>query len=59
MAKRPALLKHADLTRYAKALRAVEIDEYRVVVRPDGTHEIIVGPTGTTSPSAGTGWEDI
>lgn len=43
MTNRPASLKQSDLTRYAKALRAAGVDEWRVVVRPDGTHEIIAG----------------
>lgn len=42
MAPRPAPLKQSDLTRYAKALEAARVREYRIVVRPDGTHEIIV-----------------
>lgn len=59
MHNRTALLKQSDLTRYAKALRAAEIAEFRVVVRPDGTHEIIVGPSETASAGGATGWEDI
>lgn len=38
-----AAMKQSDLTRYAKALRAAGYSEWRVVVRPDGTHEIIAG----------------
>jgi hypothetical protein len=45
MAARPALLKQSELTRYAKALRAAGVTKWRVVVRPDGTHEIIAGNT--------------
>lgn len=31
------------LTRYAKAMQAAGIPDWRVVVRPDGVHEIIAG----------------
>ena len=34
-------LKQSDLTRYAKGLLAAGVSEFRVVVRPDGSHEII------------------
>ena len=43
MGNRLALLRQSDLTRYAKGMQAAEVQEYRVVVRPDGSHEIIVG----------------
>ena len=59
MNNRAALLKQSDLTRYAKAMRAAEIAEFRVVVRPDGTHEIIVGPNGIAPSSGLSGWEDV
>lgn len=39
---RTATLKQSDLTRYAKALQAARIEAWRVIVHPDGTHEIIV-----------------
>lgn len=42
-----ALLKQSELTRYAKALQAAGISEWRVVVRLDGSHEIIAGKSGT------------
>lgn len=43
MTNRPAVLRQYDLTRYAKALRAAGVLEWRIVVRRDGTHEIIAG----------------
>lgn len=43
MANSSASLKQIELTRYAKAMKAAGVDEYRVDVRPDGTHTIIVG----------------
>lgn len=43
MANRPAALKQSDLTRYLKGMRAADFSDGRVLVRPDGTHEIIVG----------------
>jgi hypothetical protein len=58
MKNRAALLKQSDLTRYAKAMRAADVVEYRVVVRTDGTHEIIVGKASVATGSA-TGWEDV
>lgn len=46
MFKRSALLKQSDLTRYAKALQAAGVEEWKVVVRPDGSHEIIKAASG-------------
>lgn len=43
MAHPRAALKQSDLTRYAKALQAAGIAEFRVLVRPDGSHEIVAG----------------
>lgn len=43
MAHTRASLKQSDLTRYAKAMRAAGFAEFRVLVRPDGTHEIVAG----------------
>ena len=43
MAAQPALLKQSDLTRYAKALRAAGVSEWRVDVFPNGKHSIIAG----------------
>lgn len=45
MAARPAILKQSDLTRYAKAMQQAGVQVWRVVVRPDGTHEIVAGAT--------------
>lgn len=36
-------LKQSELTRYAKGLLAAGVSDFRVVVRPDGSHEIIAG----------------
>lgn len=43
MAHPRAALKQSDLTRYAKALRAAGIAEWRVEVLPGGKHVIIAG----------------
>lgn len=43
MAHSRAALKQSDLTRYAKALRAAGIAEWRVEVLPSGKHVIIAG----------------
>lgn len=43
MAHPRAALKQSDLTRYAKAMRSAGYAEWRVVVRPDGSHEIVAG----------------
>lgn len=43
MAHHRAALKKSDLTRYASAMRAAGFTEFRVVVRPDGSHEIVAG----------------
>lgn len=45
MAARPALLRQAELTRYAKAMRAAGIVEFRVEVEPTGKIVIIAGKT--------------
>ncbi len=52
MANRPALVKQADLTRYTRAVMAAGIAVGRVLVRPDGTVEII--PMGA-EPGVGIG----
>lgn len=43
MAAPRAALKQSELTRYAKAMRAAGIAEFRVKVHPDGSHEIVAG----------------
>ncbi len=43
MATPRTILKQSDLTRYAKALRAAGIAEWRVEVLPTGKHIIIAG----------------
>ena len=43
MAYQRATLKQADLARYAKALRGAGIADFRVIVHPDGKHEIVAG----------------
>lgn len=42
MAARPAPIKQSELTRYAKAMQAAGVKEWRVVLRVDGSQEIIV-----------------
>lgn len=43
MAYQRAVLKQSDLARYAKALRGAGIADFRVIVHPDGKHEIVAG----------------
>lgn len=43
MAHPRAALKQSDLTRYAKAMRAAGVAEWRVEVLPNGKHVIIAG----------------
>lgn len=45
MAPRRAILRQAVLTSYAKAMQNAGIKEWRVVARPDGSHEIVAGAT--------------
>lgn len=49
MANRPATLKQSDLTRYAKAMRAAGVQEWRVDVKPDGTVSIVAGKSDDAS----------
>lgn len=42
-------LKQSDLTRYLKAVRTAGYADGRVLVWPDGTHEIIVGKVDPTA----------
>ena len=53
MANQTARLKQGDLTRYAKAMRAAGIDEFRVEVEPSGKHTIIAGKSeqGRSGPN--------
>ena len=43
MANTSANLKQSDLTRYAKAMRAAGVSEWRVDVFPSGKHTTIAG----------------
>jgi len=43
MANSRAALKQSDLTRYAKAMQAAGVVEWRVEVQPNGKHTIIAG----------------
>ena len=45
MAARPSILKQSELTRYARAMQKAGVKEWRVVARPDGSHEIVAGKT--------------
>lgn len=45
MAARPAMIKQSELTRYAKAMQKAGVKEWRIVARPDGSHEIVAGKT--------------
>ncbi len=57
MAYPRATIKQSDLTRYAKAMEAAGVTDYRVIVRPDGTQEIVVGKA--KSATSNDGWEDV
>jgi hypothetical protein len=46
MSNRAATLKQSDLTRYAKAMQAAGVAEWRLDLLPDGTQSIIVGKQG-------------
>ncbi len=59
MSARPAALRQSDLTRYAKALRAAGVDEWRVVVHRDGTHEIFGGAPASISDHIGPDPDDL
>jgi hypothetical protein len=48
MAHPRAALKQSDLTRYAKALRAAGIGEFRIKLHPDGTVDFLVGKDNDT-----------
>lgn len=43
MANSPAPLRQSDLTRYAKAMRAAGITEWRVEIEPGGKIVLAVG----------------
>lgn len=45
MAARRAILRQSDLIRYAKAMQSAGVNDWRVVARPDGSHEIVAGKT--------------
>lgn len=50
MTTRPAILRQAELTRYAKAMRAAGIKDWRVELEPSGKITIIAG---SADPDAG------
>ena len=41
MANKPAAIKQAELTRYAKAMRTAGIDHWRVEIETDGKISIV------------------
>jgi hypothetical protein len=43
MANSSAILKQSDLTRYAKAMRAAGIPDFRVDIFPNGIVSIVAG----------------
>ena len=48
MAARPALFRDSELTRCAKAMQKSGVKDWSYVVRPDGSHEIVVHRTDAT-----------
>lgn len=57
MTNRPALATQVEVTRYAKAMRAAAVDDWRLIIHPDGRHEIIAGKSAVNDTA--TGWEDL
>ncbi|MGC9448567.1 hypothetical protein [Cereibacter johrii] len=49
MAARPALIKQVELTRVAKAMQAAGIKSWRIIARPDGSQEVVVGNMDTAT----------
>ena len=47
----PAPIKQADLTRYAKALKKAEIEQWQIIVE-QGRHRIIVGKSDSDNPES-------
>lgn len=45
----PSSIKQIELTRYAKAMQAADIHEWRLEVRPTGEQVLIVGKQESTS----------
>lgn len=45
------------LTRYAKALRAANVDRWRIIVRPDGEHEVIIDGHYEPLPEQKNDWD--
>ncbi len=43
MANRPALVKQAEVTRYAKAMRAAGVSDFRIDIEPTGRVSIVAG----------------
>jgi len=57
MANHRAAFTQTELTRYAKAMQAAGVQEWRAVSHPDGRLEIKVGKGAETEGA--TGWEDL
>lgn len=57
MAASRALLKQSDLTRYAKAMRAAGVPEWRGEVFPSGKQVVIAGKP--EPDTAGPDWDDL
>jgi hypothetical protein len=45
----PAVMKQAELTRYAKAMRNAGVSEWRLEIAPDGTKSFYVGKQKTSA----------
>lgn len=57
MANPAAPISQRVLTRYAKALRAANVDRWRIIVRPDGEHEVIVDGRDKPFPERKNDWD--
>lgn len=57
MPNQPSSIKQSELTRYAKALRAANVDRWRLIVRPDGEHELIVDNRKDAPADEGNDWD--
>lgn len=57
MPNKPTPIKQSEITRYAKALNAADVESWRLIIRPDGEHEIVVNASDIQADLGKNDWD--